>query len=320
MIIVTGGAGFIGSALVWDLNQRGIDDILIVDHLGTSEKWKNCVGLKFRDYCERDTFLEQLHAGMFDPVEAVLHMGACSSTTERDATFLINNNFEYTKAVALYCVDHGIRFVYASSGATYGAGEQGYSDASIDTLKPLNMYGYSKHLFDLWAERHGLLETIVGVKFFNVFGPNEYHKGSMRSLVNKTYNQVLSHGKMQLFKSCHPDYKDGEQKRDFIYVKDAVEMTLFFLDKKKVGGIFNIGTGIPRTWNDLARALFAAMGKKECIEYVDMPEELKGKYQNFTQADITKLRSVRYAHPLYSLEHAVKEYVQQYMAQGKYLE
>ncbi|EKD81498.1 MAG: hypothetical protein ACD_39C01781G0003, partial [uncultured bacterium] len=256
MILVTGGAGFIGSVIVWALNQRGIDDIIIVDHLGTSDKWKNLTGLRFADYCEKADFLSYLDKGAFDDhkLEAVLHLGACSSTTETDASYLIKNNFEFSKALALWATSNRARFIYASSAATYGDGEQGFDDnpAEIEKLTPLNMYGYSKQLFDLWLKRKGLLDKCVGIKYFNVFGPNEYHKGSMRSFILKSFEQISQSGEVQLFKSHRPDYGDGEQLRDFIYVKDAAAMTLHFLDNQ-AGGLFNVATGVARNWNDLVK-------------------------------------------------------------------
>jgi ADP-L-glycero-D-manno-heptose 6-epimerase len=318
MIIVTGGSGFIGSAIISELNNRGIKDIIVVDYLGNDEKWKNLVNLKFLDYIERDTFLNLVNSKDLKKVKAVIHMGACSSTTEQDASYLIKNNFEYTKDLAKYCIDNKTRFIYASSAATYGDGSNGYSDASIDNLVPLNMYGYSKHMFDIWARNNKISDKIVGLKFFNVYGPNEYHKGDMRSVINKAFYQIKEKSFMQLFKSYKSDYKDGESKRDFIYIKDAVKMTLFFLDHKHKNGIFNIATGIPRTWNDLARAVFKAMNIQEKIEYIEMPENLREKYQYFTQGDITKLKKAGYKEKINTLEEGVQDYVQNYLGK-KYL-
>ncbi|MHC4573472.1 MAG: ADP-glyceromanno-heptose 6-epimerase, partial [Planctomycetota bacterium] len=270
MILVTGGAGFIGSALIAGLNQRRVSDILVVDRLGTDERWKNLRGLSFADYVEKDDFLEMVLAGKAPSgIEAVLHMGACTDTTETDASFLIKNNYEYSKLLAQWATDANIRFIYASSAATYGDGSAGFSDdeKQIEKLRPLNMYGYSKQLFDLWARRTSLLTKTVGLKYFNVFGPNEYHKGEMRSFVLKAFEQVNARGWVGLFKSHNPRYADGEYVRDFIYIKDAVDTTLFFLDNPAVGGLFNIGTGKTRTWNDLVKAVFAAMDKKPNIKY-----------------------------------------------------
>ncbi len=322
MIIVTGGAGFIGSALIAALNKRSIDDILVVDRLGSDQRWKNLVNLRFADYMDKEEFLEMVAEDVVSfSADAVFHLGACSSTTETDASFLMENNFEYTKQLAQWTTEEGIRFIYASSAATYGDGESGFADDEdkIETLKPLNPYGYSKQLFDLWAKRNGLLGKIVGLKYFNVFGPNEYHKADMRSFVLKAFEQINTTGKVCLFKSHRPDYKDGEQKRDFLYVKDAVDMTLFFYDNPDIFGIYNLGAGIARSWNDLAKAVFAAMGKKPNIEYIDMPDSVCNQYQYFTEADITKLRDIGYEKQITSLEESVSDYVTQYLAQGAYL-
>ncbi len=322
MIIVTGGAGFIGSALVAALNSRGIADILIVDRLGDDRRWKNLVNLQFADYIDKEDFLQQVLARKFgSKVEAVLHLGACSTTTETDASFLMSNNYQYTKVLAEWSADKSVRFIYASSAATYGDGSQGFNDdeSAIENLRSLNPYGYSKQLFDVWAKRNGLLKKIVGLKYFNVFGPNEYHKAEMRSFVLKAFEQVSATGKVRLFKSHLPDYTDGGQKRDFLYVKDAVDMTLFFLDNPKIAGIFNIGSGLARTWNDLATAVFAAMDKKPKIEYIDMPDSVRNQYQYFTQADITKLRKAGYENSITTLERAVKDYVVKYLACDEFL-
>ena len=322
MLIVTGGAGFIGSAIIAALNKRGITDILVVDQLGCDQRWKNLRNLSFADYVEKDDFLEMvIENKLCPPIQAVFHLGACTSTTETNASYLAKNNYEYTKLLAQWATGSGIRFIYASSAATYGDGSAGFSDdeKTIEKLQPLNMYGYSKHLFDLWAKRAGLLKKIVGLKYFNVFGPNEYHKADMRSFVLKSFEQITTAGKVCLFKSHRPDYKDGEQLRDFLYVKDAVDMTLFFYDNPHIGGLFNIGTGQARSWNDLVKAVFAAMGKKPNIEYIDMPESIRNQYQYFTQADITKLRSTGCKTPITPLESAIKDYVQNYLQKDGYL-
>ncbi len=322
MIIVTGGAGFIGSAIIDALNKRNITDILVVDQLGNDEKWKNLRNLSFADYVEKDDFLEMVVAKRIaPPIEAVLHMGACTATTETDASYLIKNNYEYSKLLAQWATDANIRFIYASSAATYGDGSAGFSDneEKIDNLRPLNMYGYSKHLFDLWARRTELLKKIVGLKYFNVFGPNEYHKADMQSFVVKAFEQIKATGKVRLFKSYKPKYKDGEQLRDFLYVKDAVDMTLFFLDNPQLSGLFNIGTAKARTWNDLVKAVFTAMSKSANIEYIDMPESIRNQYQYFTQADITRLRKAGYDKQTTPLENAIKDYVQNYLQKDRYL-
>ncbi len=326
-ILVTGGAGFIGSALVWALNQRGHTDIVITDLLGSDEKWRNLVPLKFADYVEADVFRDHLARNpiAFGRFSTVFHLGACSSTTERNAGYLIDNNYNVTKALAAWSLEHGARFIYASSAATYGDGGQGMDDRSEDLgrLRPLNMYGYSKHLFDLHAQRQGWLKHIAGVKYFNVFGPNEDHKGDMRSLVNKAYQQILATGRVQLFKSHRPEFKDGEQKRDFLYVKDAVEMTLHFAahpQGKTAGGLYNLGSGEANTWLTLTRAIFSALGREPAIEFIDMPEVLRGKYQYFTQADIAKLRATGYTRPMTPLADAVRDYVQNYLVPDKKLD
>jgi len=323
-ILVTGGAGFIGSALVWALNRRGLTNIVICDILGQDEKWKNLVPLKYADYIEAGAFRERLksQAGAFGHFSAVFHLGACSATTEKNASYLIDNNFAYTKELAAWSLAQQARFIYASSAATYGDGAQGMDDKSSDlaALRPLNMYGYSKHLFDLYAQGEGILNSIVGVKYFNVYGPNEDHKADMRSLVNKAYQQILETDKVRLFKSYKPEFKDGEQMRDFLYVKDAVEMTIHFAETATTaGGLYNLGSGEANTWVTLSRAIFAALGREPQIEFIEMPEILRGKYQYYTKADISKLRGTGYTKPLTSLPEAVRDYVQGYMVPGKKL-
>lgn len=322
MIIVTGGAGFIGSAIVWKLNQQGEFNILVVDELGKSSKCKNLRSLRFLDYISKDIFLEKVLKGDFKSgVRALIHMGACSDTTEQDADYLLLNNYEYTKHLAAYATRCNVRFIYASSAATYGDGSYGYSDKEKDLHKfhPLNMYAYSKHFFDLWTERNGLLKQVAGLKFFNVFGPNEYHKGEMRSMVIKAFEQIKKEGEIRLFKSHRTEYGNGEQKRDFLYIKDAVEMTLFFLQNPGVNGIFNIGTGRAETWNKLAELVFEALKLKPDIKYISMPEEIKDSYQYFTQADISKLHHAGYRMPTTSLKKAIFDYVQNYLQPQKYL-
>lgn len=317
-IIVTGGAGFIGSAVVWRLNELGEDNILIVDRLDETDKWKNLAPLKYADYLDADDFLDELYG--FKNARAVIHLGACSSTTERDSAYLMRNNYEYTRDLAEWSAENDIKFIYASSAATYGDGSAGMEDGTEDLsrLRPLNMYGYSKHLFDQYARRKGLFDRVVGLKYFNVFGPNENHKGDMRSLVNKAFAQIRETGRLKLFKSHHPDYKDGEFGRDFVYVKDAVEMTLHFLDRTD-GGLFNVGAGQMHTWNELAGAIFAALGKPPDIEYIDMPEELRDRYQYRTEANISGLRSTGYENEVTALNEAVADYVRNYLVPGKHL-
>ena len=322
MIIVTGGAGFIGSSLVWRLNELGESKIIIVDDLGTDEKWKNLVPLKFVDFVHKDDFISMVLDREFPfETDSIIHMGANSSTTEKDADHLFSNNYLYTKELAQYCLEKNIRFIYASSAATYGDGSLGFDDDEnkLGLLRPLNMYGYSKQLFDLWAKRNGAFDKIVGLKYFNVFGPNEYHKGDMRSVVHKAFEQVRDTGKVRLFKSLNPKYKDGEQLRDFIYIKDAVEMTLFFLDKPNTSGLFNIGSGKARTWNDLVTALFKAMNKPVKIEYIELPQHLQDKYQYFTEANIVKIKKAGFTTPTTRLEDGVADYVKSYLLGKLYL-
>jgi ADP-L-glycero-D-manno-heptose 6-epimerase len=318
MIIVTGGAGFIGSAVVWRLNQLGYDNILVVDRMDESDKWKNLAPLKFADYIDADDFISELTP--YYEAKAIFHLGACSSTTETNADYMLRNNYEYTKELADFALWNKIRFVYASSAATYGDGSAGMEDGtdSLDNLRPLNVYGYSKHLFDKFAARNGMFDRVVGLKYFNVFGPNENHKGDMRSLVSKAYDQIQLTGKLQLFKSADPDYKDGEFGRDFVYVKDAVDMTLHFLENES-SGLFNIGSGQMHTWNSLADAIFEALGISRNVESVNMPENLQDRYQYHTQADISRVREAGYAGEITPLNEAVADYIQNYLAPGKYL-
>ncbi len=339
MIIVTGGAGFIGSAIVWGLNRRGCDKILIVDVLDKCKKCKNLAHLKFEEFVDKDEFIEKLKQGKFgDTIEGIIHMGAESSTTVYDTDYLMQNNYEYTKRIAIWCIKNDKRLVYASSAATYGDGKEGFSDehSYLEKLKPLNPYAQSKHLLDLWAYRQGLLESIAGLKFFNCFGPNEYHKGNMRSVALQAFEQIKREGKVRLFKSYNPQYKDGYQMRDFIYVKDAVDMTLFIFENKEANGIFNIGTGKAESFHELVTSVFEAMGEEvnpvrdktlkvpvDCpwqpvsngvnIEYIDMPESIKDKYQYFTQADITKLKKAGYKKKIHILKGAVSDYVRNYL-------
>jgi ADP-L-glycero-D-manno-heptose 6-epimerase len=316
MIVVTGGAGFIGSAFVWRLNQEGIDDIVIIDSLGTDDKWKNLVNLRFADYIHKDDFLRMIcdDAVPFE-VSAVVHMGACSSTTERDADYLWKNNFLYTKTLAEWALKHGVRFIYASSAATYGDGTKGFSDdhGTINEFKPINMYGYSKQLFDLWALKNHVENKIAGIKFFNVFGPNEYHKADMTSVIFKAFHQIKETGKVCLFKSYQPKYPDGGQLRDFVYVKDCIDVMWWLFNNPAANGIFNLGTGKARTWNDLIKAVFVAMGIKTNIEYIEMPESLRNQYQYFTEAKMDKLKAAGCPVAFSSLEDSVRDYVVNYL-------
>jgi len=325
-ILVTGGAGLIGSALIHALNQRGREDILVTDVLGEDMKWKNLSPLRFHDYVQADAFLDRLECEpeSLDSIRTIYHLGACSATTERDAGYLMENNYGYTKTLAVWALQRGIRFVYASSAATYGDGLKGMDDSTdhLDTLRPLNAYGYSKHLFDLHAKRNGWLQReggIVGIKYFNVFGPNEWHKGEMRSLVAKAYEQILETGKVRLFKSHRPDYRDGEQVRDFVYVKDAVAMTIHLAETPSAHGLFNIGTGTPRNWIDLTKALFTALDRKPEIEFIEMPEHIRNQYQYYTCADVSRLLATSWTTPTRPLEESVSDYVRNYLVSGKYL-
>jgi ADP-L-glycero-D-manno-heptose 6-epimerase len=322
-ILVTGGAGFIGSALVWALNETGYENVVVCDRLGTDEKWKNLVPLSFADYVDADDLLAGVSRSpnFLGDIDAVFHLGACSATTERDAGFLMRNNFEYTKTLAGWALARRARFIYASSAATYGDGSAGMRDGGEDlsSFRPLNMYGYSKHLFDQYAQRKGIARSMVGLKYFNIFGPNEDHKGDMRSVVHKAFAQIEQSGKVQLFKSYRADYAHGEQQRDFLYVKDAVTMTLHLANQPLAGGLFNIGSGVPSTWIQLAEAIFAALGRAPDIEFVEMPEALREKYQYYTCADISRLRSSGYGATPTALRDAVADYVLNYLAPNRTL-
>lgn len=318
-IVVTGGAGLIGSALVRQLNLENADDIIVVDRLGTSEKWRHLVPLRFADYLDAEEFFPTIarDPDAFGAIAAVFHLGACSSTIERDASYLVANNVRRSQEIARWSFARGARFVYASSAATYGARESEMrEDLDPFSLRPLNMYGYSKHLFDLWMRREGLLESAVGLKYFNVFGPNEDHKGVMRSVVAKAYEQIRSAGTIQLFKSYRAGIADGEQTRDFFYVKDAAAITSFLGRAHGVAGLFNVGAGIDRSWNDLARAVFAALDLPARIVYIDMPEELRGKYQYRTVATTERLRAAGWTAQATPLETAVDDYVRTYLVTG----
>jgi len=321
-MLVTGGAGFIGSALIWELNRRGFSNIFAVDLLNKTEKWKNLVPLRFEDYIEADrleTLLDD-DRNLPSDIHTVFHLGACSSTTETDAGYLIRNNYEYTKKLAKWSLRRNARFIFASSAATYGALESGLSESrELHSLRPLNMYGYSKHLFDCYAEASGILERIIGLKYFNVFGPNEDHKGDMRSVVNKAFSQIRETGAVQLFRSYRPDFADGRQQRDFLYVKDAAKMTVHLAELDAAGGLFNIGSGVAHTWLDLANAIFSALGKEPKIEFIDMPEALRAKYQYSTRAEMGRFRATGYSEAPTPLAAAVSDYVGNYLVPGRKL-
>lgn len=320
-IILTGAAGFIGSCYLWKLNQEGLTNIILVDEKLSAAKEKNLAGKRYKDFIEKDTFLDLIKEDKIaGDIEALVHMGACSSTTLNDAEYFHKNNTQYSIELAKWAVAKKIRFIYASSAATYGDGSCGYSDEDEVTrkLKPLNLYGQSKQMFDLWVLDNKLQNCVVGLKFFNVFGPNEYHKGEMMSVIVKSFDKILLEKKIRLFKSYKPEYKDGEQKRDFIYVKDAVEVMDYFFQNHDKNGIFNVGTGRAQSWNKLAYALFAALKIKPNIEYFEMPQELRDKYQYFTQAELSKLRRTGYTKEFLHLEEAIKDYVD-YLIKKAYL-
>jgi ADP-L-glycero-D-manno-heptose 6-epimerase len=326
MKIITGGSGFIGSAICWRLNTLGFNEIVIVDSDIEGTKQKNLENLKYLEFIDKETFIGKLSNGIFSgKVDTLYHMGACTSTTEEDMEYLTKNNYEYSKTLGQWCLKNNIRYIYASSAATYGAGEMGFDDDEklIPKLKPLNKYGLSKQMFDMWVLENNLQKKFAGLKYFNVYGPNENHKDDMRSMVNKAYGQIIKTGKLKLFKSDKPEYGDGEQKRDFIYVKDAVEMTIFFDVTNQIGksksGIFNIGSGRASSWNELAYAIFKAMGKEPAIEYVEMPDNLKNQYQYYSKANLSKLLEAGYKNKIESLEDSVRDYVVSYLAVDKYL-
>ncbi len=318
-IVVTGGCGFIGSGVVRTLNDLGMKNIVVIDNLGQSEKWKNLVGKRFVEIVHKDHCFQWLH-GKEDEIEAFIHLGACSSTTEMNANYLLENNFRFSMALAEFAITHDHRFIYASSAATYGDGSQGFSDAhaKLGIYSPLNMYGYSKHLFDLWLQDQNLLDKVVGLKYFNVYGPNEFHKGRMASAILKMVPDALNQGKISLFKSSEPEkFSDGGQMRDFIYVKDAARMTVQFLENEE-SGIFNIGSGKPQSWKDLAESVIAALDRPITIEYIDMPKDLIGKYQNYTCAEMEKSRDQHLLMPQFNLKEGVGDYIRNYLLPHKY--
>lgn len=318
MIVVTGAAGFIGSCIVARLNERGETNLVLVDHFEDGDlkatkdiRKENLQNKQFVQYIDKKDFLNSVVQDRLNfSIDCLIHMGACSSTTLQDAQYFEENNFQYTLKLAEWALKHNVRFIYASSAATYGDGRFGYKDDEETTRRcqPLNLYGASKQKFDLWVLKNRISNKVVGLKFFNVYGPNEYHKGEMQSVIAKNYQPVATEGKIKLFKSYKKEYKDGEQKRDFIYVKDAVEIVAFFVDHASINGIFNVGAGQAETWNDLAKGLFKAVGKPLSVEYIDMPEDLRSRYQYFTQADVSKLRSVGYAKPFMNLEEGIRDY------------
>ncbi len=310
MIIVTGGAGFIGSNIVKELNQRGETDILVVDNLRNGVKFKNIADCEIADYMDKEEFIQRVNNGesFAKKVDAIFHEGACSSTTEWDGKFIMQNNYEYTKSLLHYCVERKISYLYASSASVYGGGAVFKEDRQYE--EPLNMYAYSKFLFDQYVRRHfsEFKSQVAGFRYFNVYGPREQHKGSMSSVAFHVNTQIHESGKARLFEGCD-GYGNGEQRRDFVYVGDAVKVNLWFLDHPQVSGIFNLGTGRSQTFKDVADAVIDFHGRGE-IEYIPFPEHLKGRYQSFTEADISHLRKAGYAADFYSVEEGVKAYMQ----------
>lgn len=316
-IVVTGGAGFIGSCIVRTLNDAGRADIIIVDNIASTEKWKNLRNKKYLAYIHKSRFLQMLPD--MEGIEAVIHMGAQSSTQERDFDYLWDNNFGYTKALWDYCSRKQISFLYASSAATYGDGSEGFDDrCAIERLMPLNAYGYSKQAFDLWVRYHAREHPAqhVGFKFFNVYGPDEYFKQDMASMVYHGYRQLRQDGEIRLFRSGRPDYADGAQLRDFVYVKDVCDVVLWFLNHPEQSGLFNVGTGKAHSFAQLAEAVFHALGMEPVIRYTGMPRHLEKTYQYYTQAEISSLREAGYTKAFADVETGVKDYVRGYLEQG----
>jgi len=317
MIVVTGGAGFIGSRTIWALNQAGLSEILVVDNLGTTDKWRNLVGLDFLDYIPKADFLAKLEAGALGGVEAIVHLGACSSTREKDVDYLLSNNTEYSKRLARYAAGNGLRFINASSAAVYGDGGYGFEEDLLFELRPLNAYGYSKLLFDQWAYRSGLMGSMASLRFFNVYGPGENHKDGMESVVLKAYRQIKDMGSLDLFKSHREGIADGEQERDFVYVDDCADLILWLLEAREVSGIFNVGTGEARSFLDFGRAAFSAMEREEKIGFVYMPYDLRKNYQYRTEADLNGLRRVGCPVGFRSIEKGVSAYVEHLKQEGE---
>jgi len=321
MIIVTGAAGFIGSGLISRLNQEGFNNIIAVDDFSKVEKAQNLIGKTIKERVERNVFFDWLDKNNRD-VEFIFHIGARTDTTEFDTEIFDELNLNYSKEIWNRCVAYQIPLVYASSAATYGLGELGYDDneSLIPQLKPLNPYGDSKNDFDIWALQQEKKPFFwAGLKFFNVYGPNEYHKARMASVIFHAFNQIKATDKMKLFRSHNPDFKDGEQMRDFIYVKDLIEVCLFFMHHRKNSGIYNLGSGKARTFKDLVTNTFLAMDKTPDISYIDTPVDIRDKYQYFTQANMSKLHAIGYTKPFYTLEEGVTEYVKDYLSSGSYL-
>lgn len=320
MIVVTGAAGFIGSCLVSRLNADNFNDIVVVDNFSIAKKEANLKGKQIKEFVDRMAFFDWLDKN-HEEVEFIFHLGARTDTTELDKSILDLLNLEYSKKMWLACCEYQIPLVYASSAATYGSGSLGYEDEEelVPLLRPLNPYGDSKNDFDKWAlEQTAKPFFWAGLKFFNVYGPNEYHKGRMASVVLHAFNQIKETGQLKLFRSHNPEYKDGEQMRDFIYVKDVVEVCMFLMQHRQHSGLYNLGTGQARTFLDLAFNTFDAMGKEVNIEFRDTPSDIRDTYQYFTEATMSKLRAAGYTRPFHTLEEGVKDYVQNYLIPGKY--
>jgi ADP-L-glycero-D-manno-heptose 6-epimerase len=321
MIIVTGAAGFIGSCLIGRLNAENFNHIIAVDDFSKLEKLPNLDNKKIMDRVERDSFFDWLDENYYE-VEFLFHIGARTDTTEFDVQIFDELNVAYSKKIWQKCIEYQIPLVYASSAATYGLGELGYDDneQNIPLLKPLNPYGDSKNEFDIWALQQEKKPFFwAGLKFFNVYGPNEYHKGRMASVIFHAFNQIKATGKMRLFKSHNPDFKDGEQMRDFVYVKDVIEVCLFLMHHRRNSGIYNLGSGKARTFLDLATNTFVNTGIIPDISFIDTPADIRDKYQYFTQANMSKLRSIGYTKPFHSLEEGIADYVKNYLIENKTL-
>lgn len=323
-ILITGGAGLIGSNLIWALNQKGLTNILVVDVLTKDEKFKNLVPLKFKDYLDANDLINLIKNkkdNLLKNVKTVFHLGACSATTETDSFFLIKNNYEYTKILCNWAITNKMRFIYASSAATYGNGKNGMNDKNLNLYKfnPLNMYAYSKHLFDLYAQNHNLLNKIIGLKYFNIFGPNEFHKNNMKSIILKSFENIQTYGYTNLFKSNHKNFKDGMQIRDFLYIKDAIKMTLFLAEHPNAKGLFNIGSGCGNTWNYIMKNIFFSMKKKIKIKYINIPKNIRNKYQNYTCATLNKLKSLKYHFEYINIQKAINDYINNYLIIKRYI-
>jgi len=333
MILITGAAGFIGSALTWSLNTQGRNDLILCDRFGTNEmsakaswrssaKWKNLLGCRFLEFVDREKLFEKLHTEPWaQQIDIVLHIGARTDTTETDTDLLFQMNTEYSRKLCEWAIDRGARFIYASSAAVYGDGTLGFSDEDALTphLRPLNAYGFSKWLFDMWVLEHGLTDKVAGLRFFNVFGPNEYHKGTMASVIYRSFPLIYKEGKIRLFESHRSDCAHGEQKRDFIYIKDVIQVVQYFIEHPDSNGIFNVGTGQAHSFNELAQAMFLSLGKEPQIEYFPMPESIRAQYQYFTKAELAKLRKTGFSGVFTPFEEAVTDYVKNYLVSGRYL-